>query len=361
MFKVNTKNEHIKRRFFIWLKEAGGCCDSTIANIEKAILLYEDFTEQADFATFKAQKAIEFKKSLIKRRYRDKNISLTTYCTYLRHLRKFFIWLTSQTGYRSKITPDIVDYLKISEKEERIAMQSIPRSFPPLEYVLNLTGSIKINSEIDKRDRALIAFTLLSGMRDKAIATLPLGCFDETTLTISQNPRRGVETKFSKYIQTTLTKFNDTLFDYLMEWIKHLKNKGFSSQDPLFPRSKNEQGENNLSFETASEVEPVYWRGTGRIREIFKKRSEEASLPYFAPHTFRHLAFEQALKACKSGEHIKAISQNFGHEHIATTLSSYANYTPDRLSQIISNMDFSGKKPKDENSKLEAIKKLIDS
>jgi hypothetical protein len=50
-----------------------------------------------------------------------------------------------------------------------------------------------------------------------------------------------------------------------------------------------------------------------------------------------------ALKSCKNGEEIKAISQNFGHEHTATTLFSYANYPPPRLSEIIKNMDFSGR------------------
>lgn len=39
---------------------------------------------------------------------------------------------------------------------------------------------------------------------------------------------------------------------------------------------------------------------------------------------------------------MKAISQNFGHEHIATTLSDYANYPPQRLAEIIKNIDFSG-------------------
>jgi hypothetical protein len=59
----------------------------------------------------------------------------------------------------------------------------------------------------------------------------------------------------------------------IIDWSKHLKAKGFSTQDPFFPRSKIEQGKDNLAFESASEVEPVFWHGAGRIREIFKKRS----------------------------------------------------------------------------------------
>jgi hypothetical protein len=66
-----------------------------------------------------------------------------------------------------------------------------------------------------------------------------------------------------------------------------------------------------------------------------------------------------AFRHCKNGEEMKAISQNFGHEHIATTLSSYANYAPPRLSEIIKNMDFSGKNLENEDNKLEKIKRIL--
>lgn len=343
MIKVNIKNEVVKRKFFKWIKEANGCCDSTVNSIEKAILIYEDFTRLADFATFNSGKAIEFKKWLQERKVKNKSLSTTTYCTYLRYLRKFFLWLSWQPNYKSKITVDTVDYLKATEKEERIATQYIPRNFPALEYVIKLAGSINALTEIDKRDRAMISFALLSGMRDKAIVSLPLGCFDENNLTINQSPKLGVQTKFSKHILTMLFVFDDKLLRYLIEWVEILKSKGYGSQDPLFPRAKTDKGKEDLSFETASDVEPLFWQGTGRIREIFKKRSQEAGLPYFPPHTFRHLAVDLALKSCKTGEEIKAISQNFGHEHTATTLCSYANFAPPRLSEIIKNMDFSGK------------------
>ena len=343
MTTVNIKNEMVKRKFFKWLKEAHGRCNATVNSIEKAILIYEDFTGLADFATFNSDKAVEFKEWLKKRKNKNNPLTLTTYCTYLRYMRTFFLWLAWQPGYKSKITVDTVDYLKPLEKEKRIATQYIPRNFPLQEYVIKLAGSINARTEIDKRDRAMISFTLLSGMRDKSIVTLPLGCFDENDLAIDQNPKLGVQTKFSKHVLTILPVFDDKLLGYLIEWVKLLKSKGYGSQDPLFPRAKADKGMDDLSFETASEVEPFFWQGTGRIREIFKKRSQEAGLPYYPPHTFRHLAFDLAFRSCKNGEEMKAISQNFGHEHIATMLSSYANYPTQRLSEIIKSMDFSGK------------------
>jgi len=83
MAEFNIKNERAKRRFFTWLKEAEGLCDSTIDGIEKSILLWEDFTKQADFTSLKPDKAIAFKKWLAKRKFKGKQISVTTFHSYL--------------------------------------------------------------------------------------------------------------------------------------------------------------------------------------------------------------------------------------------------------------------------------------
>ena len=195
-------------------------------------------------------------------------------------------------------------------------------------------------------------------MRDQAIASLPLYCFDEETRTINQNPQKGVRTKFSKLINTTLFEFDPALVEYFLKWVKHLKNQTPASTDPLFPQALMESSPDNLSFETATHVSRTFWKGAGPIRKIFKKRSENAGLPYFPPHAFRHLAVDLALKACKNGEQIKAISQNFGHEYIATTMYSYANFNDDQLSSVLKSIDFSGKKTTSDET-LEELKRII--
>lgn len=358
--KVNIKNERIKRGFFRYLKEANRCCKSTINSIEKAILLYEDFTKHADFNTFNSDKAVAFKDWLKAKKYREKLISVNTYFAYLRSLRKFFTWVSWQSGYKSRITPNIIAYLSTTTKEEKMATQSPPRNYPSQEYVINLTDSIKINSEIDQRDRALIAFAFLTGMRDKAVVTLPLGCFDEEKLTISQNPKLGVDTKFSKYINSVVFKFNKKLVDYVIDWVKFLKVKGFGAKDPMFPRSKLEQNKDGLSYQKATKVEPKFWSTTGRIREIFKARSRVAGLPYYSPNTYRHLAIDLAIKHCRGGEQIKAVSQTFGHEHITTTLSVYGNFNSDRLSNVLGKIDFSEESDNSEKQ-IEKIREIINS
>ena len=359
MTKPNIKNELIKRKYFRYLKEAEGFCESTVDTFNKVILRYEEFTNYEDFARkFNPDRMISYKNWLKKRETNGKVISNVTYHAYLRNLRKFFTWLCTQTGFKSKIHTDVISYLKVTHSEERMATQNKPREYPEYENVLKLIESINPVTEIDKRDRALITFTLLTGMRDAAIATLPLKCVDVESLTIYQDPNKGVKTKFTKYIETTIFKFDEKLIIILKEWINHLKSKDFKGIQPIFPRSKMNQDEINISFNESIEVEPVYWSNAGSIRKIFKKRFEAAGLKYFPPHTFRHLTKALAFKACKNGEELQAVSQNFGHDTLGTTFASYGNFPPKKLNQIISDIDYSGKNElKDE--KLKKIKEML--
>jgi integrase len=223
-----------------------------------------------------------------------------------------------------------------------------------------LAGSVEIKTEIDRRDRALIAFLLLSGMRDKAVSTLPLGCFDRGTLTVSQDTSKGVETKFGKSLITHLFPFDEGLLQYVTDWAEYLeKVKLFSSAAPLFPRSKREQIEGGLTF-ICREVEPFSWKGTNSIREILKDRASAARLEYFHPHSFRHLAVNLATRNCRTAEQVKAVSQNFGHEYVGTTMVTYGRLNEFRVGEIIRDMDFSGKNDdSDKAGKLEQIRKLL--
>ena len=338
--KVNLKNEKVKRKYFKWCRDTSKYTEISLNSVEKAILLYEDFTKHADFGTFSQSKATQFKKWLSGRRSNGKPLSATTLYHHLRHLRNFFAWLSGQAGYKSKVKLDNVSYLSLEREKVREALSRRPVKFPSLEYVKKLAESIGIDTEIDRRDRALIAFLLLSGMRDRAVATLPLGCFDRKTLEIRQDPRAGVKTKFSKYIASKLLRFDDSLVQYMVEWAEFLVNiKLFGSGDPLFPRSKAEQVDGGLAYVYRT-IEPVFWKSAGPIREILKKRATQAGLEYYKPHSFRHAAASIALRSCRSGEQYKAISQNFGHEYIATTLLNYGNLDDSQVGEIIDRMDF---------------------
>ncbi len=338
--KINVNNEKLKLKFFRRMKEAEGYAEATICKLEKSILQYEEITSHDDFSRFCQRKAIQFKKKLLAKQYRGKEISIRTAYSHLRNLKKFFTWLSGQPGYKSKISLDAVSYLSLDKKSTRAARAPLFTKYPTLDHVCRLVESIEIKNPIDQRDRALISLLLLSGMRITAIRSLPLGCFNPITCEIEQNPLKGVKTKFGKSIYSVLLPLDNRLLEYIITWAMYLdKDRGFPSTAPLFPRSKREQEPNSLSF-SCTDVEPKYWENSGSIRKILMNRSEDAGLDYFKPHSFRHCAIRYALKYCNSDIQRKALSQNFGHENVYTTTGDYGHLDWYSQKSIISEMDF---------------------
>jgi integrase len=84
-----------------------------------------------------------------------------------------------------------------------------------------------------------------------------------------------------------------------------------------------EQGKESISYYSSGIVEPVFWSNANPARKVFEKRFKEADIPYYHPHTFRHLIVKEFIKARLSEEEKKAISQNLGHEDVGTTFGSY--------------------------------------
>ena len=360
MIKANVRNEKVKRRYFRWLKEAAGFSSSTIDSIEGAICKYEEFSGYADLGAFSESRAVGFKRWLDKRPDRTRAISTTTKYHLLRHLQSFFKWLATQPGFKSKIDLDAISYLSLDKKSVREALSPRPRKFPSLSDVERLAESIAGEGEIERRDRAIISLLLLSGMRYTAVCTLSLGCFDEGQLTISQDPKLGVKTKNGKAIFTRLFPFSRKLLRHVLDWVTYLREiRGWSPTDPLFPRTHIRQAEGGLSF-VVDGVEPVFWSGGNSIRDIIKSRSQTAGLPYYNPHAFRYAAVHLASQFCTTPEQFKAVSQNLGHEHVATTLKTYGMLDTPRAHEVISKIDFE-RKPGDGavNIPLEELERLL--
>ena len=280
----------------------------------------------------------------------EKNISISYCYDILRYLKVFFEWLSKQSGYKSRINQTAIDYLNLSKAEARIATQPKNIKIPSLEEIKTVIENIHGKSEIERRDKALISLTFLTGARISAILTLPLKSFDREKLVIDQDPKLGVSTKFSKRIVSALIPFlYKEPLKYFLEWFDYLeKQKRFKSNDPLFPATKIDNGKENLSYYNTGKVEPIFWKSSSSPRKIFKKRFEQAGVKYYHPHTLRHLLVKEIAKLPLTEEQKKAISQNLGHENVGTTFGSYGygRIEEERQIEIIRNIDFKGRNEK---------------
>lgn len=319
------ENEVIKRAFFEHLKGAQGFSRSSIRTHAEAINQWEVFTKHEDFSGYDKSKAVAFTEWLANRPAKTKSgtISLVTQYNYLRRIKKFFMWLCEQSGYKSKIVKSEVEYLRLSKADAQIARSGTTKRMPTFDEVKKIINGITGASEIDMRDRALISFALITGARISAIISLKMKSFDKDLKQIDQNPGDLVKTKNSKRILTTFFPIGwDDPEQYFMEWYEYLESKDFQADDPIFPITAGSfvNSEHSYSKETIGQDA---WSGTGAARKIFEKRCKNVGLPYFHPHSFRHLIVNILSKKRLTEEEKRAISMNLGHENVGTTFGSY--------------------------------------
>ena len=179
----------------------------------------------------------------------------------------------------------------------------------------------------------MIAFTILTGARDGAIASFNLRHIDIGEGNVDQDARE-VRTKFSKSFVTTFFPVGDDIRAVVTDWVAYLRTeKLWGLDDPLFPATKVAVGD-NLRF-AALGLGRKRWSSASPIRQIFKKAFAAAGLPYFNPHSFRKTLALLGGEFCQTPEQYKAWSQNLGHEHVLTTFVSYGQVSSHRQAEII--------------------------
>jgi integrase len=186
---------------------------------------------------------------------------------------------------------------------------------------------------VGRRNRALIAFTILTGARDRAIASLSLKHIDLERECIVQDARE-VQTKFSKTFTTWFFPIGDEVREIVLEWVRYLQTEQlWGPDDPLFPATRIVVGAGR-HFEAAG-LDRKPWSTAGPIRKIFKEAFEAAGLPYANPHSFRNTLAALGQQRCRTPEEYKAWSQNLGHEKVMTTFMSYGTVEPRRQEELM--------------------------
>jgi integrase len=182
----------------------------------------------------------------------------------------------------------------------------------------------------------LIAFTLLTGARDGALASFKIKHIDVSNRRVLQDARE-VNTKFSKSFPTFFFPIDPMLDMIVASWVAELSEQLlYGPDDPLFPSTKVEL---NGSGQFASDgLSREHWSTASPIRVIFRKAFTSAGLPYFNPHAFRNTLVEVGQTRCRTPEQFKAWSQNLGHEGVLTTFVSYGAVSSQRQSELIAGL-----------------------
>jgi site-specific recombinase XerD len=219
----NAENERIKRKYFAFLKEAKRQSEPTVDAAAKALSRFEVYNRYRDFRAFHFEQAVAFKNYLADQRGKQsgERLSKATLHATLNQLKRFFQWLAMQPGYKSRIQYTEAEYFNLSEKDTRIATAKRQQSFPTVEQVKHVISIMPSNTEIERRNRALIAFALLTGARDSAIASMKLKHVDLISGCVDQDARE-VKTKFSKTFNTFFFPVGEEIRAIVSEWVSYL-------------------------------------------------------------------------------------------------------------------------------------------
>mgnify|MGYP000014681575 CR=1 FL=1 len=335
MKKSNANNARILYEYNKYLVDAKRQDQSTVDGAMKSIDRFEEYTGYLDFNKFRAKHAIGFKKDLLaqKSTVTGEVLSKATVLTATRHLKMFFHFLVTQKGYRAKINYSDIEYFNLSEKDTRIANTKRKRNVAKIEQVIQTLEAMPSSTEIEMRERALIAFIILTGARDSAVASAKIKHIDIEEQSFYQDAR-DVNTKYSKTFTTYFFPVGELPTKILTDWIGYLINElGYKQNDPLFPKTKLAHNKNQ-QFEAVGLLKE-HWSNATPIRKVFKQAFEAVGLPYFNPHSFRNTLVRLGENLCLTPEEFKAWSQNLGHESVLTSFYSYGNVPDYKQAELL--------------------------
>jgi integrase/recombinase XerD len=334
MTKYNAENERVKRRYFIFLKEAKQRSEASIDTIAKALNRFETCTKFKSFKVFHIQQVIGFKNHLARQLSvrTDEPLSKATAYSTLAALKAFFQWLCREPGFK-RLSYSDADYFSLSLKDAAIAKAGNEERIPTLEQIRDAIDAMPSGSDIERRNRALIALMMMTGARADAVASMRLKHVNLAERKVLQDARQ-VRTKYSKTFTTYFVHVGAEILDIFADWVTFLqKERLWGLDDPLFPATRIALGASG-HFEAVG-LDRKCWANTTPIRKIFRAAFEAADHPYFKPHSLRKTLVLLGEQTCQTPEQFKAWSQNIGHESVMTTFSSYGQVSERRQAEII--------------------------
>lgn len=338
MSEYNPVNEPVKKQYEEALLHGKYLDPKTVLAVWNNINLFEKFTDHADFKTFDVDQAKSFKAWLEKQKnQKDELLSLSTVRSTLKNIRDFFEWLAIHPQYVKKIDGRAIQYLRLSNNANRAARASRPKTPPTIEELEMALKAMPHGTDVEKRDRAIFAFVIITCVRDDALITLKIRDVDSANKTLWQDPKH-VRTKGRKNIITRFLRAVMPLAeDIVLEWIKYADEVlQLKPNDPLFPKTLVATNLETMAFEALG-LSKEHWANAQPVRDICKTAFQAVEIQYFNPHLFRNAVCKWGLKNLSTYEY-KALSQNLGHEHAMTTYNAYGNLTEDEQLEAISNI-----------------------
>jgi site-specific recombinase XerC len=175
MKKYCPENERVKRDYTFYLEAANGKQSGTIDAALRAIERFEISTGRKPYRKFHIEQARSFRARLVEEVGRNgRPLSHATITVTLKHVRSFFLWLSREPGFRAALNANDANFFTPSDQGLRIATARREKCVAALEDIKRVISLMPTATPIERRNRALVAFAILTGARDGALASFCL-------------------------------------------------------------------------------------------------------------------------------------------------------------------------------------------
>ena len=253
------------------------------------------------------------------------------------HVRVFFEWIVKQKGY-THIHNKGITLLYLTQNERNEAkMTGIQKSYT-IDKIISTIRNIKGNTEIEKRDKALLSLCILTTPRITALINARISSiefleeYNAWTFIQKKTKKRRLITAF--FINQYCESIQDIVKNVL-EWKEYLISKDFIQKDPLFPKIVPSFSKENLPI---LDLKKERIKSTTTARMIFEKTFINNNLKYINPHSFRHTISKLMRKHPNASNLIPAFHENYGHaKGMAEIIATYGRDYLHEQAELISN------------------------
>ena len=329
---MNPSNERLRHAYIEHLRDARKLSEKTIDAAMRHLSELERFISGKNFERLSKSQAKAFSDQLHVRSSKAGagTLSSSSIVHTMNDLQAFYAWLTTIKG--RKVDPEAVARLTASRRA-LMDHRSKPDKAPPTpELMRAMITAIGDKTVLERRDRALVAFIYLTGMRVSAVISTLCKHVKLLERRIDQDARE-VNTKFGKNMLTTWFPVGEDIEQIVAAWLKERQDGGAGPDDPLFPAKPRHR----LPSDTTPETE-TGWVTTGPLRRVFRDACQAAGIDYINPHSVRRTLMLLGLEMCATWEELKAWSQNLGHEKLDTSVVHYGKLDTNRQNDLMQSL-----------------------
>ena len=285
-----------------WQRYAGRYDEKTTDAHLSSIREFEAFFENRCFSKIGDPDASLYRNILLEKGKlprEEGGLSSSTIRHRTSQLTSFFNWLMKQEGYR-RLSANIPDQFDLPKRQLAKVLPRTERLYPTLEEAKDMVASMPNRTQLQRRDRAMVALTFLTALRAGALVTLRLKHLDIEARTVTQDGS-VMRAKNGKSFVVQWFPGVEVFEPYVTDWRSELLALGYEQEDALFPHAK------DLKRQLPPKERVQVLSTNGPVNRAFEVASHGIG-KVFSPHSARHFIKALGDQTCNSAEQRKAWS-----------------------------------------------------